>query len=79
MAETTSAFNELDFEFAFVDGDTRTQKFKNPRDNITTADITELQTFLQVNNALVGDKVGSTFGRIKRVARRRGTQTDITL
>ena len=79
MAEKVTAFDELVFDFAFVDGDERTQKLKNPRDNITVSEITELQTFCQTNNALVGDKIGATFGRIKRVARRRGTQTDITL
>lgn len=79
MAETLSTFDELILDLSFVDGDERTQKLKNPRDNITVSEITALQTFCQSNNALVGDKVGATFGRIKRVARRRGTQTDITL
>lgn len=79
MAETVSTFNELIFDLSFVDGDERTQKLQNPRDNITVSEITELQTFCQANNALVGDKIGATFGRIKRVARRRGTTTDVTL
>lgn len=79
MADQVSVFNEIDFEFAFVDGDTRTQSFKNPSDNITVAQITELNQFLQANNALIGDKVGATFGRVKKVVRRRGTKTKLDI
>lgn len=79
MAEKTTQFDQLVFDFAFVDGDARTQRINNPRNDITSAQITELNQFLQANNALIGDKGGSTFGRIKKVVRRRGTQSDIDL
>lgn len=78
MADQLTVINELDLEFAFVDGDTRTQKLTNPTE-VTVAQIEDLQTFCRVNNALIGDKVGSTFGRIKKVVRRSGTKTKIDL
>ncbi len=57
-------------EMKFVDGDTRTLNLKNPRADITTNDITDLNSYIQANNLLIGDKDGGTFGRITTVTKK---------
>lgn len=64
MADTVSYTNELKFEAIFVDGDTRIFNIKNPKSNLTQASISSLNTFMQENNILVGDKYGGRFGRL---------------
>lgn len=64
MADTVSYSNELKMEALFVDGDTRTFSIKNPRTNLSESDITTLNSFMQENNILVGDKYGGRFGRL---------------
>lgn len=64
MADTVSYSTELKIESLFVDGDTRTTSVKNPKANISQSDIAALNTFMQTNNILVGDKYGGRFGRI---------------
>lgn len=64
MADTVSYTNELKFETLFVDGDTRSFTIKNPKTNVTQANISTLNTYMQENNVLVGDKYGGRFGRI---------------
>lgn len=64
MADTVSYSNELKIDALFVDGDTRTLNVKNPKANIAQSDIAALNTFMQTNNILVGDKYGGRFGRI---------------
>lgn len=60
---------ELKIDLMFVDGDTRIITLKNPKTNITTEQITELNTLMQTDNLLIGDKAGATFGKIKTVTR----------
>lgn len=79
MADIVTEDSTLVFEFMFVDGDTRTQKLKNPKDTITEQQITDLNTFIQANNLLVGDKYGATFGKIARVVRRDETITKLDI
>lgn len=67
MADTRTDTDRLNVETYYVDGDTRTITLKNPKTNITTNEIEELNTWLQNNNALVGDKMGATFGKINKV------------
>lgn len=67
MTITTSS--ELKFENLFVDGDTRTFTLKNPRDDITTAEITALNAYMTQKNIIIGDKMGATFGRIAHVTK----------
>ena len=64
MADTTSRSRELKIESMFVDGDTRTFNIKSPKSNIDQNDITALNTYMQQNNILVGDKYGGRFGKI---------------
>lgn len=69
MADTIKTTKELKIENYFVDGDTRTIVYPNPRSDITSTEISELNSFIQENNLLVGDKAGATFGRINKVDR----------
>lgn len=69
MADTVSQSSELKMEALFVDGDTRTLSVKNPKANITQANITALNTLMQTNNLLVGDKYGGRFGRLTYAAK----------
>lgn len=64
MADTTSTSDTLKFETIFVDGDTRTFSIKNPKTTIQTSEISALNTYIQENNLLIGDKYGGRFGRI---------------
>jgi len=69
MADITTTSETLKFEFLYVDGDTNTLTLKNPKRNINTSDIEDLQTFMRTNNIVVGDRDGGTFGRIDGVTR----------
>lgn len=75
MADIIKTAYNLVIETVFVDGDTRTLTIKNPRSNISQNDLTDLNSFMQESNILIGDKDGSTFGRIKKVIRRSSTTT----
>lgn len=73
MADVIKTAYNLVIETVFVDGDTRTITIKNPRSNISQSDIADLNSYMQENNIIIGDKDGSTFGRIKKVTRRSST------
>ena len=79
MADTRTITDKLNIETYFVDGDTRTITLKNPKLNIATSEITSLNTWLQDNNALVGDKMGATFGKITKVKTIEQTKIDLDL
>lgn len=79
MADITTQDSTLVFEFMFVDGDTRTQKLKNPKGNITENQIAELNAFIQANNLVIGDKGGATFGKIAKVTKRDETVTKLDI
>lgn len=67
--DTITEAKTIQIEYAFVDGDTRINNIKNPKDNITSEEIAELNTFLRANNALVGDRYNSTFAQINYAKR----------
>lgn len=64
MADTVTANTTLDMEFAFVDGDTRLAKVKNPKADITAQDISNLNQMIRANNLIIGDRYQSTFAQI---------------
>ena len=64
MADSVTTGRELKIETMFVDGDTRTFNIKSPKSNIAQSDISNLNTYMQTNNILVGDKYGGRFGKI---------------
>lgn len=68
MADTSSQTQELKIETMFVDGDTRTFNVKNPKSNVSQSDIADLNTYMQTNNILVGDKYGGRFGKITQAS-----------
>lgn len=68
MADTVKAETTLKIDNLFVDGDTRTITLKNPRSNLSSNDIASLNSFMQANNIIIGDKAGATFGRIQKAA-----------
>ena len=77
MADTITTKTTLDIELLFVDTDTRTLSIKDPKQNITSADIQNLETLIRADNLIIGDKYGSAFGSIKKAVRT--TKTTQTL
>lgn len=73
MADKVTTTNELKINNLFVDGDTRLITLKNPKDTITTGEITALETLIKNGDGtasiLIGDKYGSDFRRIQEVTR----------
>ena len=79
MADTIKPSEELSIDCYFVDGDTRNFKIANPKSSITSAEIESLNTFMQANNILVGDKAGATFGRITKATRITKAETTLDI
>ena len=79
MADVVTNTEELKIEYMFVDEDTRIQKIKNPRDDLTSSDIAELNAWLQANNVVIGDKNSATLARIKKATRVTQTRTSLDL
>ena len=79
MADIVSQTSRLSVELFFVDGDTRTMTLKNPRGDITSSDMSELNTLIQTDNLLVGDNSGATFGKITKATRITSQTTQLTL
>lgn len=69
MADKVKTSVNLKVDCDFVDGDTRAFSLKNPRANIAESDIASLNTFMQMNGILVGDKYNATFLRISKASR----------
>lgn len=72
MADRTITTNQLKFEWLFVDGDTRTFTEDNPKNEITTQEITALETLILNGGGssptlLVSDKTNAEFRRINTV------------
>ena len=70
MADKVKMSSVLSIEFAFLDGDTRTITLKNPRSDISSSDIEELEIFMQTENIIIGDRDSSDFRKIKKAAKR---------
>lgn len=79
MADIVTQDSTLVFDFMFVDGDTRTQKLKNPKATITEQEIADLNAYIQANNLVIGDKYGATFGKISQVVRRNEVTTKLDI
>lgn len=69
MPDITATSETLKIENLFVDGDTRTITLKNPRTGITSQDIRDLESFMQANSIIIGDKYSGTFGKIGSVTK----------
>lgn len=83
MADKVTTTNELKIENLFVDGDTRTITLKNPKANITTTEITDLETLIKngdgTTSILIGDKYGSDFRQIWEVRKTSKIATEFDL
>ena len=64
MADRTTTTETVQIMAEFADGDTRTLSIENPSsaESIGAA-VYNLQTFLQNNSVLLGDKAGAAFSR----------------
>lgn len=69
MADSIKSSAYAQYEFAFVDGDTRTFNFPNPRNEIQRDQIEELNAYIRANNLIVGDREGGTFAQINSIKR----------
>lgn len=79
MADVTTSSSDLKVEAYFVDGDTRTITIKNPRADLTEENIKDLQTFMQTNQPVLGDKLQAAFGKITKatIVKTESTYLDI--
>lgn len=69
MADKITTSNELKFEFAFADGDTRIYRLKNPLSGNLSTQIDAINTMILANNLIIGDKASGAFTGIYRVTR----------
>ena len=79
MSDTIKTTKELKIDMYFVDGDTRVQRLKNPRDDITRQEIIDLQALIRTNNLLIGDRARAAFGRISTADIVNTTVTDLDI
>ena len=81
MADKISTTYTLQMMAEFADGDTRTLNVVNPNTAVESlgARVYELQTFLQNNSVLVGDKNGAAFSRFSYANKVEKTQTVLDL
>ena len=69
MADKVTETNELKFEFAFADGDTRIYRLKNPKSGNLRSQIEAINAMILQNNLIIGDKASGAFTGIYRVTR----------
>lgn len=84
MADKTSYSNTLSFEWLFTDGDTRTQKVKNPQSTIEATQVSALNELILNGGGssptlLIGDKTGAPFRRINKVTKIQQSITTLDL
>lgn len=84
MADKVTISNELKIENLFADSDTRIITLKNPKANITTEEITALETLIKngadgSSSILIGDKYGADFKQIWEVRKTSKRTTDFDL
>lgn len=79
MADVTTTSDQLKIDTYFVDGDTRAITLKNPKATITESELSELNTWMQSNQPIIGDKYGAAFGKITTVTKVEKISTAIDL
>lgn len=80
MADKTTTTYTLQVLAEFADGDTRTLNVDSPNsaDSIG-AQLYELQSFLQNNSVLIGDKAGAAFTQFRYANKVTKNQTELDL
>jgi len=80
MADKVTTEYTLQIMSEFADGDTRTLSVDSPNSAESIgAQIYELQTFLQNNSVLIGDKAGAAFSRFTYANKISKTRTELDL
>ena len=79
MADIVKTASLLNIECVFLDGDTRTITMKNPRSNVSSSDIENLETFMQTENIIIGDRDSSDFRKIRKAVKRNTTTSYLDL
>lgn len=79
MADISKNESILNIECVFLDGDTRTITLKNPKRSVSSSDIENLETFMQENNIIIGDRDLSDFRKIRQAIKRNITTTYLDL
>ncbi len=77
--DTIKTSASLVIECVFNDGDTRTITLKNPRSDISSTDIENLDSFMIENHIIIGDRDSSDFRKIKKAAIRNTTTSYLDL
>ena len=77
--DTLKTSASLVIECVFNDGDTRTITLKNPRSDISSTDIENLDSFMIENHIIIGDRDSSDFRKIKKAAIRNTTTSYLDL
>ncbi len=80
MADKVTTDYTLQMKAEFADGDDRTISVENPTSAESIgAQVYELQTFLQNNSVLIGDKAGAAFTRFAYANKITRTKVDLDL
>ena len=79
MADTITSSRELKLNSTYADGDTRAITLKNPRQNVTAAEINAVGSYFLENNVLIGDKAGADFASISEAEIVEKTRRDIDI
>lgn len=79
MADIVKTASILNIECVFNDGDTRTITLKNPRSDVSSSNIENLETFMIENKIIIGDKDASDFRKIRKAIIRHSTTTYLDL
>lgn len=77
--DTIKTSASLVIECLFNDGDTRTITLKNPRSDISSTDIENLDSFMIENHIIIGDRDSSDFRKIRKAAIRNTTTSYLDL
>ena len=73
MADIVKTSTLLNIECVFLDGDTRTITLKNPKINVTESEISNLETFMDENKIIIGDRDSFDFKKIRKAVKRETT------
>jgi len=59
FSDTITSSDNLQIEFGFVDGDTRTLNVPNPRNDLAASDVSAVDVWINNNLPIIGDKEGA--------------------
>lgn len=79
MADKITTTEELKVEWSFQDGDTRTNSFLNPKDNLTAAQIKAAADKVIQGQIIIGDKASARVVGVNSVNVVETTKTNVDL